>query len=1077
MSLQFILGASGSGKSHRLYQTVIEDSIRQPKQNYLVIVPEQFTMGTQQKMVQMHPNHGVMNIDILSFPRLAYRVFEELGIREGEILDDTGKSLMIRKVLENKKDELTVFNKNKDKPGFVEEVKSAISEMLQYGVSPDDLEHVSTQLPQNPLLSYKLKDMITVYRGFRECIEGKFLASEELLSRLCEVVSRSAIIKDSIVTLDGFTGFTPIQYRLIELLMRYCRKVIVTITIDSAQISQSGTISDLFYLSKNTIVKLKEIAIKSLVDIDEDLVMEDAKPIRLADSEALTFLEKNLFRYHGNTYAGKESVHVFEARMPKNEINYVTGEIKRLIMEEGYHYRDFAIVSADIETYGELASNILSQNNIPNFLDYKRNIMGNPAVNFLRSAMQVVEEDFSYDSVFGLLKTGMTDLTKEEIDLLENYCLALGKRGFKQYCQTWTRTTRLMTKNDITIEEINRIREKVVALLEIFCTQIKKCKTVFDYCKVLYEFMVHCALREKIEQWATQFEERGDLSHESEYKQTYKKIIALLDKFVNLLGDEPMRVKEFNDILDAGFGEIKVGLIPQSIDSVTIGDIERTRLENVKVLFIVGVNDGTIPKQSGGGGILSELDKEVLKEQNIELSMTEREKVFVQKFYLYLNMTKPSKHLYLTYAKIGNDGKSKKISYLIYHVMKLFPQIPILTDDDIAEELRMVQIPKAQIQWKFAKEFLDEDVAENLYGTHFKTSISAVEKFSACAFAHFVLYGLRLSERENYDIKASDIGTLYHNTLELYSEKLMEQQKSFTDISQEEQEMLVKQCVDIVTGDYGNSILTSTRRNEFLIERLQQIATRTVWAVTKQMEAGDFTTTQIEKEIDNSYVLTGRIDRIDTFEDEEHVYVKVVDYKTGKQDFDLLETYYGLNIQLITYMNAALAMEKRRHPDKKIVPAAMFYYQIHNPFAEEKADGKKDVETQLLENLRVKGLVNSDKQVLAALDRETTGKSLVAPFKYNAGGELSKDSSVMDAENLSNLFTHVDFYVKDSYDAIKAGEIEVNPFMLKKETGCDHCSYRAICGFDPKIRQCEYRVFPVMPEEELLRKISQGEEE
>lgn len=1075
MALQLILGASGSGKSFRLYEEVIEESIRNTQNNYIVIVPEQFTMGTQEKIVKMHPAHGVLNVDIVSFPRLAYKVFEELGIEEREILDDTGKSLIVRKILEDKKEEFVTFKKNIDKPGFVEEIKSAVSEMLQYGVTPEELIRVTEEIPENPLLKFKLNDLANVFEGFKSYISGKYIASEEILEVLCRVAAQSEMIRGSIVTLDGFTGFTPIQYRLIRILMECCQKVTITVTIDSGEkMNVLDGMENLFYLSKNTIQKLYRIAEESGIEIKKPVIMEDEVPVRLKESRGLTFLEKNIFRY-GNRYftEADESIKIYEGNMPKNEIAFAAGEIKRLIMEKGYHYRDFAIVSADIETYGELAVNILSQNDIPTFLDYKRNVMGNAAVSFIRGALQVLEEDFSYESVFGFLKTGLTDITKEEVDILENYCLALGIKGCKRYDSLWIRKTAKMEKADISMEYVNSLREKVIGIFRDFRTEIKDAVTVLDYCNVLYSFMVRMGLEERLCKKAQEFAAAGDLALKGEYEQVYGKIIGLLDKFAALLGEEKMGFAEFCDILDAGFCEIKVGLIPQAADAVMIGDIERTRLENIKVLFFAGVNDGIIPKQSGSSGIISETDKEILKEKKVELSMTEREKVFIQKFYLYLNMTKPSNRLYLSYARICSDGTSRKMSYLLISIRKLFPNIRIMNENSEKEVLCLVKIPTTSFRWKFAEEKIAGNLAKTLYGSNYLTSISAIERFSACAFAHFVTYGLRLEEREIYDIKASDIGTLYHNTLERFSEKLVKEEKTFTEINDEDRKRLITESVLEITTDYGNTILYSTKRNEYMIGRVISMADRTVWAVASQLKKGRFEPVDYEKNFVLKDKVRGRIDRIDTYEDQDSVYVKVVDYKTGESDFDLLDTYYGLKIQLVTYMNAAIAMEQKKHPDKEIIPAGMFYYNIKNPFVED----TEDIDAAILEKLRVKGVVNADSKITAALDDTRSGKSLAIPVSYTKDGEVKSSSNVLATDKINQISQHVEDMIYDSMEEILSGTITVNPFMRNKKTGCDYCTFRSLCGFDEKIPDCKYHGLKNISEEEIFNRLSGKKQE
>ncbi len=1071
MSLQLILGSSGSGKSYRLYEEVIRESMENPSANYIVLVPEQFTMGTQEKLVKMHPNHGVLNVDIASFVRLAYKVFEELGVADKEVLDDTGKSLIVRKILEDKKDELVTFKKNIDKPGFVEEVKSAISEMLQYGVAPGQLKEAADQIT-NPLLQYKLRDMAAVFDGFKRYIDGKYIASEEILEVLCRVAHRSRILRDSVITLDGFTGFTPIQYRLIRILMECCEKITVTLTIDSAEkINVRDGLSNLFYLSKNTAHRLYAIADETGTAILPQVWMDDSMPVRLRNSEGLVFLEKNIFRYHGHLYTRRDdSVRIFEGNMPKNEISFAVGEMKRLVTEKGWHYSDFAVVSADIETYGEAVVNILAQNGIPSFLDYKRNIMANGAVNCIRMALLVLEEDFSYESVFGFLRTGFTDMTREQTDVLENYCLAMGIKGWKRYNMLWIRKNREMEQAELSMEEINALRERIVGIFCVFREEIRGCETVLDYCKALYHFMVQERLEEKLAMRAAFFGGQGDLARKGEYAQVYGKITALLDKFVTLLGNEKMSFREFNDILDAGFGEIKVALIPQSADAVLIGDIERTRIENVKALFFMGVNDGIIPKQAGGGGILSETDKEILKENNIELSMTEREKVFIQKFYLYLNMTKPSERLYLSYSRIMPDGKARKMSYLLISIRKLFPNITIMDEASQQNTLRLVRIPQSSITWNYTEETLDSETAAKLYGEDFLTSVSAIESYSACAFAHFVTYGLRLCERELYDMKASDIGTLYHDTLECFSKKLVSMGKTFTDITDEERKKLVAESVMEISTDYGNTVLYSTKRNEYMISRVTAMADRTVWAVAKQLSKGKFVPEEFERGFVLDKKVRGRIDRIDTYNDGENVYVKVVDYKTGESDFDLLDTYYGLKIQLVTYMNAAVEIEKKKYPGKTIIPAAMFYYNIKNPIVDE----TEDIDGAILEKLRVKGVLNDDLTVLDALDDAKEGKSLVAPIVYQKDGSVRETPSILTIEKMRQLTDYVQDYMKVSTEEILQGNIEVKPYMKEKKTGCDYCNYRSICAFDEKVPDCQYHSLKYLSEEEVFERMAKG---
>lgn len=1077
MSIQYILGSSGSGKSHYLYQNIIEASMVNPHKNYFIIVPEQFTMSTQQKVIKMHPRHGIMNVDILSFPRLAYRIFAETGVRPQEVLDDTGKSLVLRKVMENHRDELRYFAGNVNKAGFVEEIKSVISEFLQYSVTADQLGILRDNMNDNPILRHKLLDIEILYRGFTEYIHQKYIASEELLEVLCKVVGSSALIRDSVVVLDGFTGFTPIQYRLIGLLMEICSEIKVAVTISSKEKPNVlDGMENLFHLSKQTMARLNSLADGTRTPVMPAIHMDDEVPYRLRGAAPLVFMEKNIFRNNRAVYSEDTGrfLKIYEGVSPKNEIDYIVGEIKRLVLQEKYHYGDMAIVSADMDRYGYLAANIMEQNDIPCFVDYKRNIMGNVLVEFIRSALEVVEKDFSYESVFRLLKTGLSGIRRDDMDQLENYVLALGIRGYSSWNKRWIRNYADGNEKTITIEQLDSIRLWVVELLSEFRIAVKESSTIRDYCTALYALMVKVNLQEKASAYADRFEAEQELSLSGEYRQCYAKIIELFDKMVELLGDEKVSFQEFGDILDAGFGEIKVGLIPQKKDSVMIGDIERTRLDNIKILFFIGVNDGNIPKNGDKGGVLSPVDREAMAEKNVVLSPNERENAFIQRFYLYLALTKASDRLYLSYSRLGTDGKALRVSYLIGAICNMFPSIRIMDEKSAAGILRTVKIPSALFQWSGVEQSgISSLNALKLYGEDIAKSASRIEQFYNCAFAHFVSYGLRLQERAVYSVNSADIGTLFHDTLEKVSQKIIKGGKGFTEIDDMERRNLVEEAVLEAATDYNNSVLFDSERSRYFVKRLTDMTEITVWAIGQQLRHGRFMPKHFEKSFKTENNIVGRIDRIDTYEQDDSIYVKVVDYKTGSSDFDLNDAYYGLKLQLITYMQAAGQIEKQLHPDKNIVTAGLFYYNIKTPFAQDDSS-QEAIDRQLLEELRMKGIVNAGNEVLAALENDPSGKSIAIPVSYNKDGSVREGSGTLQEEQLQWLSAHAKKLIRYAEERMEEGCTKVHPYRRGDRTGCDYCPYDAVCGFDAKLSGNAFRNIREYSEDELWEKL--GEE-
>ena len=725
MSLQFIIGGSGSGKTRTLYENLIRQSMEEPDGRFFALVPEQFTMQTQKEIVMLHPNHGVMNIDIVSFERLAYRVFEELAIENLAVLDDMGKSMVLRRVSSGVRGNLHLFGGHLDKAGFISEIKSMLSEFFQYGITEEKLETLIGET-KSPLLRQKLLDMQVLYRAFQAYTEEKVIVKEEILSLLCRVLPQSQLIRDSVVTLDGYTGFTPIQYELLELLFRCCRKVIVTVTMDPEDNPYRESVQQkLFYMSRHTVCRLIDRAAAAGCSRDEDILLKEKPMWRFKDSPELGFIENELFRYRGKVYHsgsgnesgaaaehGRESLRLIEAATPQAEISFLCGEIRRLVASEGTRYREIAVITGDLETYSREILRQFEKNQIPCFIDYKKNILSNPMVELIRAALEVLQSGFSYESVFRFLKTGLVmplaGLSPEVIYQAENYVIALGIRGFKRWNSTWERVYR--GAELINLDELNQFREAVVTpflpLREVFSNRKA---TVRERTEALVHFLEAFEMEQKLAAMAQQFEEVGDMSLAKEYGQVYGLVMDLFDRIVALLGEEIMGQREYAEILDAGFAEIKVGLIPAVVDRIVVGDITRTRLSNIKVLFFAGVNDGIVPSVSGRGGILSEADRRALREMQVELAPTAREESFLQRFYLYLALTKPSDYLYLSCAASSAEGKAMRPSSLMLQLLKLFPEKRL---EQPEEEKEALWSPELGMSWVL-RGLQDEKSGEN----------------------------------------------------------------------------------------------------------------------------------------------------------------------------------------------------------------------------------------------------------------------------------------------------------------------------------------------------------------------------
>ena len=663
--------------------------MKHPDINYIILVPEQFTMQTQKELVLRHPRHGIMNIDVLSFARLAFRVLEETGNGSREILDDEGKNLILRRLAGKKEDSLKVLKGNIKKPGYISEVKSVISELTQYNISPDGMDDMITEADESSYLAWKLKDIQVMYQAFEEYLADKYITKEEILDILCNVMDKSRMLKDSVIALDGFTGFTPLQNKVLGEMLHHCQKVMITVTMDKRE--DPYVMKDkyqLFALSKQMVTSLVKIAGEEKVLVEEPVCLYQEPVWRFRNAPALAFLEKELFRYSGRTYREKQSnVRVYAAANPRMEVECAAQRIRFLIRKKEYRYREIAVIASDMNLYADEIEKTFREYEIPVFMDYKRNVLLNSFVEYIRSLLAMAEQNFSAESVFRFLRTDLVGFTGEELDLLENYVLALGIRGYKKWQEKWIRRAKDTTEEEL--EVLNHLRVCFVEKTEELVFVLKqRQKTVRDVTLAICEFLEKEEIQKQVKVLENQFTEAGELALAKEYAQIYRVVMELFDKFVSLLGDERIALKEYRELLDAGMEEARIGVIPPSLDEVMAGDIERTRLKDIRALILLGVNDSLIPGNASAGGLISDRDRERFEERGIALAPGTREKSYIQKFYLYLHMTKPTEELMLTYSKVSADGKSRRAAYLIGDLKRMYTKLPVFNMDQYGMETK-----------------------------------------------------------------------------------------------------------------------------------------------------------------------------------------------------------------------------------------------------------------------------------------------------------------------------------------------------------------------------------------------------
>lgn len=1108
MALQFVLGGSGSGKSEYVQKLAFEMS-KDRKNNIWMIVPDQFTMQTQWQMATKHPNGGILNIDVLSFSRLPRKIFEEVGQPKRLVLDDTGKCLLIRRAASKVKDNLTVLAKGIDNPGWPAEVKSVISEFMQYNISVDDVDMLIEKAKDNIPLRKKLSDLKLLYEGFLKECEDRYLTKEEMLDLVAERIPLSRKLEESVVIFDGFTGFTPIQIKVIAEIMKKVKDVIITFPFenDLSVIPSEVKKGNLFELTCSNIRDISRAAEEVGVRIKEDVRL--SSNYRSRNNKALLHLESSLFRAkkaEGISSEGK--VQIVRCGNIEHECHILCETLLNDIRNEGYRYRDVAVVCGDMEKYGKNLAKYLSRYDVPYYMDSNRNINNNLLVKYIKAAVNIMENRFRTEDVMSFLRTGLYSFDESETDELENYIYAAGIKGIRRWSEPFTYISDEMRRNEGNTDGMDMLRERFLDTFRKFMidNSFKK-RPLKDWVVLLYELLEDTGVYDKLRKISEEFNEAGRVVEAMEYAAVYDRVMGLFEQITDLMGEETYTVKELSDILQVGFSEIKVGVLPQKADSLLVGDMERTRLREIKALYFIGVNDGNIPRNSESGGLLSLPEKEFLKQDDeIRLAPTPAEKAFIEQLYLYLNVTKPTEKLYISYACVGTKGESLIPSYFTSVVMSLYTDNVFfdksshnvrLSYDDIKEETgRLVGLYAAGLTSREdEKQLLDNigilkkdeenakwcgNIIENayreytpssilaktareLYGTLLSVSVSTLESFAKCRFAHFAKYGLGLSEREEYGFENTDLGTMSHDCLEEIGKSLSAQKLDFSTATAEILKAEVERAIDKITVGNRENIINSDAKNKYYITELKRIMNRTVDTLGYQLSKGKFTPAVYEQPFSRIYEfedeelkgvkvnLKGRIDRIDLCEEsEEREIVKIIDYKSSSRKFDPEALEAGVSLQLAIYMRSAIDTLKEMHPDKDVRPGAMFYYAIDDPFVADSADSEKLIREKLIPT----GAFVNDDKVAEALDSnllQAQTKSDVVPASKKKDNSYTSSSSVYGVDEFETMINRArDIALENAGEIIK-GAVEINPLSEKQIDACKYCMLKGVCGFDSKI--------------------------
>lgn len=1114
MGIRFIFGRAGTGKSQFCLEQVGK-KINNDKNNKLIIlVPDQYTFQSEKKLLEIVGEKSLLRAEVLSFKRLANRVFDKCGGRTENLIKDSGKNMLIYKLLKEGGDKLKYFNKISKKQGFVGIVSKTITEFKKYNISEEILEEKEISI-KNVELKEKIKDLYIIYKQFNERLHKDYIDSEDVLYLLANKLQQCDMYNGAEVWIDEFTTFTPQQLEVIRILAKKCKTINITLCSDNFM-DNNDEDTDIFDAIKNTENKILKIMKEDNIGYIEPIDLNKRDPYRFKNSDTLKHIERHFFAYPFKVYKDKvNDVRIYKANNNYSEVEWVANDILRLVRDQGYRYKDIAVVCREIDSYNKITSVIFNEYNIPYFLDKKREILSNPLVVLISSVLEILIANWSYESMFKYIKSGLIQLESQHIDKLENYILANGIKGYK-----WTGELSYTDKDNT---EINEIMEEIRKPIIIFSQKIAAKPKVKEYCKALYELLIDIKALDTMDKWLENFNELGLQDKVKEYTQVPSIVMEILDQAVEVLGEEKVDLKTFSKIMNSGFEEQEVGVIPISLDQVNIGDIARIKGRDVKALYIVGANDGILPSANKDEGILSDNDRTELRELGVELASDTRSRIFEEQFMVYTALTIPSNYLMITYPMADFEGKSLRPSIIIPRLKKILREVqeeseiynnniindkyskitaPIPTFNELVGALRK-EFEKDEVEEYWAQAFkwfeenrdfkekartifkgltysnlsekIPREKIKKLYANELgrlNFSVSRVEKYAQCPFSYYVQYGLKAKDRKLYEFSAPDLGSFMHDILDQFTNKIKSEKILWTDLSKERCGQIVSELVDNKLKNESNSILNSNKKYQYFADRFKKTITKSVTVISEQMRSGEFDVfknefdfgdfkdseaIKLELPSNETVYLQGRVDRIDTVDLDGQTYIRIVDYKSGSKNFDLNELYYGLQIQLLVYLDAILKNSKYIL-NKQCIPGAILYFKIDDPIIKSKKALEEDeIRDEVLKKLKLNGLLLKDAKLVRAMDKNMETYSLIIPATFKKNGDFSSTSSVITEEQFNLLRKYVNDKMVEICEDMLSGDVKIEPCKSDKVTYCDYCDYSAICQFDTSIKDNKYR--------------------
>ncbi len=1102
--IHYIIGRAGYGKTRTIYRQIKEKMLKDPQAKCILLVPELFTLQAERELIHFLGTEGLLQAEVLSFSSLSRRVLEETGADRLVVLRPLGKILLLKKILLEKSAQLNLYGQVREQNGILEQLTETLEELGREGVTSEKLRELSEQ--GSDLLKRKLQDLALLQEDMEAYMEGHYLDEESSQQLVLSNILSCRFLQNSFIWIDGFSGFTTPHRKTIEQLLRVVQDLTISFTMD---LRENIYDRDLFEPVRVSWEKIRRF-VKN-VDVQEGPPIFLTTPFKANKSAALRHLERWAFAFPTQPYHGTvDQLKIHETKSPYAEVKAAACQILAWTAEKHLRWREIGVAVFQLETYAPLIERVFQAYGIPGFVSKKHTMMHQPIVQFLFATLESVRKNMRFEDVFAAFKTGLGLFPREIYEELENYCLAWGIEG-----KRWQRP--FTAGNPERLEQFNQWREEFLLYANTCFPALQTAKTYEDFTRGLYQCIETLRIREKLLDQIITLREQGNMELASQIEQAWKYCMEIMDQLVEILGEQPVTALQYIQILQAGIASVEVGVLPDRQDQVIIGDMQQILMPEVKALWVMGFHDGVLPAANSEKGVLLTEEKEFFRENGAEISLSPELKIMQEYYHVYQTITRAQQWIHFSYALSDGKGSGRKPAVFLEQFTKIFPDVPYALINEQPEppsgsralfpflvdrlcdwrddgkplgEWKQAYTWYAQHpRWKGAVQNLeralfhtnqpvrlDKQSAYRLYEQKqiFPISISRMENYAKCPFSQLVRYGLHPEERKQFALQAPDIGEYMHFLLENYGHKIDEKRLQWKDLDRSSSEILIQEVLQAVPEDYGKGVFQTSFRNQYVQRRLNQMFRLSAWMLTCQIGSGEYQPFYYELKFgrygeippvkillqDGKIVLLeGRIDRVDLYPEQDKVWIRIVDYKTGAKTFQLSDLYNGLEIQLALYAIALLnGWDSKDHRVPQL--AGMFFFHLDEPWLEEKNISEPVSDAALLKEFRLNGVLLKDVDVIQSMDRtlQAGSTSAIIPAGLLKNQMLSAKTTAFSSDALRVILQYVQYWLKEKAQEMLQGKCEIRPTNDGKgNTACKYCSYHAICQFDLSLPDNQYR--------------------